>query len=66
MPVKPRPFTFECEGCGWTKTVAPRSDALSPGEWIDQCPKCRGKALNVRTAGWLAGALAELLAQRRF
>lgn len=28
MPIKPRPFTFECEGCGWTKTVAPRSDAL--------------------------------------
>lgn len=31
MPIKPRPFTFECEGCGWTKTVAPRSDALAPG-----------------------------------
>lgn len=66
MPIKPRPLTFECEGCGWTKTVAPRSDALAPGEWVDQCPKCGGKALKVRTAGWLAGAVAELLARRRF
>lgn len=66
MPVKPRPFTFECEGCGWTKTVAPRSDTLALGEWIDQCPKCGGKALNVLTAGWLAGAVAELLARRWF
>jgi len=66
MPIKPRPFTVECEGCGWTKTVAPRSDVLAPGEWVDHCPKCRGKELKVRAAGWLAGAVAELLARRRF
>lgn len=39
MPMKPKPFTYMCEECGWTKTVAPRSDALSPGEWFDRCPK---------------------------
>jgi len=53
MPIKPRPFTFECEGCGWTKTVALQSDALMPGEWFDQCPRCGSKALKMRTAGWL-------------
>lgn len=66
MPIKPRPFTFECEACGWTKTVAPQSDALSPGEWFSQCPKCGSKALKMRTAGWLEGAVAELLARQRF
>jgi Zn finger protein HypA/HybF involved in hydrogenase expression len=65
MPIKPRPFTFECEGCGWTKTVAPRSDALAPGEWIYRCPRCGSEELKVRAAGWLAGAVAELLARRR-
>ncbi len=35
MPIKPRPFTVVCEDCHWKKTVAPRSDALMPGEGID-------------------------------
>jgi hypothetical protein len=64
MPIKPRPFTFECEG--WTKTVAPRSDALVPSDWVDQCPKCGGGVLKMRPAGWLEGALAKLLARERF
>lgn len=66
MPIKSRPFTFECEACDWTKTVAPQSDALRPGEWFGQCPKCGSKALKMRTAGWFEGAVAELLAWRRF
>jgi Zn finger protein HypA/HybF involved in hydrogenase expression len=64
MPVKPRPFTYECEACGWRKTVAPRSDALRPGEWFDACPKCGAEALKMRAAGWFEGALAEFLARR--
>ena len=48
-----------------TKTVVPQSDTLMPGDWFDQCPKCGSKALKMRTAGWLEGALAELLARRR-
>ena len=66
MPMKPRPFTYVCEECGWKKTVAPRSDALGPGEWFDQCPKCGSKALRMRAAGWFEGAIAEFLARRRF
>jgi len=65
MPIKPRPFTFECEGCGWTKTVAPQSDALASGEWIDQCSKCGEKRLKVHAAGWLAAFLAGFWARRR-
>lgn len=66
MPFKPRPFTFECEDCGWTKKVAPRSDALAPGEWVDHCPKCGGMKLKVGAAGRLARAVAKLLGARRF
>lgn len=40
MPIKPKPFIYFCESCGWKKTVAPRSDALMPGEYYDCCPKC--------------------------
>ena len=42
MPIKPRPFTFVCEDCKWKKTIAPRSDALMPGDWFATCPKCGG------------------------
>ncbi len=66
MPMKPRPFTYVCEECKWTKTVAPRSDALRPGEWFDQCPNCGSKALKMRAAGWFESAIAEFLARRRF
>lgn len=65
MPVKPRPFTYVCDECGWRKTVAPRSDALQPGEWLDRCSKCGGRALTIQAAGWFAGTKAELLARWR-
>ena len=60
MPIRPRPFTFVCGECGWKKTVAPRSDALGPGEWFKQCPKCGSEALKRRAAGWVERTLAEL------
>ncbi|MDN5392561.1 MAG: hypothetical protein L0G00_06250 [Pseudomonas sp.] len=64
MPIKPRPLTFVCSECGWKKTVAPRSDALGPGEWFKQCLKCGSESLKVRGAGWLERMLAELLRLR--
>lgn len=64
MPVRPRPFTYECEGCGWTKTVAPRSDALVPGEWFEVCPQCGGRELKVRAAGWFERVVALVLGRR--
>jgi len=64
MPVRPRPFTFVCNECGWKKTVAPRSDCLGPGEWFDQCPKCGSKSLKMRTAGWWERVLVGELFRR--
>ncbi len=64
MPIKPRPFTYVCSECGWKKTVAPQSDALRPGEWFEQCPKCGSEGLKIRTAGWLERTLAELSFRR--
>jgi predicted SprT family Zn-dependent metalloprotease len=63
MPMKPRLFTYVCEECGWKKTVAPRSDAMTPGEWLDRCLKCGSKALKVETADWFASTKAEWLAR---
>ena len=66
MPIKPKPFTCVCDACGWSRTVAPRSDVLMPGEWPERCAKWGSKALTIRQAGWLKGAKAELLARWRF
>lgn len=42
MPVRPAPFTYKCQSCGWAKTFAPCSDVLFE-KYPDACPKC-GKA----------------------
>ncbi|RWU24024.1 hypothetical protein DM813_09415 [Pseudomonas alkylphenolica] len=64
MPIRPRPFRLECEACGWRKTIAPRSDALMPGEWYERCPKCNGvvtfKALEGPVQQFIAKWLASL------
>jgi Zn finger protein HypA/HybF involved in hydrogenase expression len=59
MPIRPRPYTLVCEGCGWRKTVAPKSDALSPGEWFNACPKCGSKGLKLCKPKGIDGWLAE-------
>ncbi len=66
MPITPKPFTLVCEDCNWKKTIAPRSDALRPGEWFVVCPRCGSTALRVRAAGWLEAAAADFLVRRRF
>ena len=38
MPVRPSPMTYRCPSCGWSKTTAPKSDALLPGEFFTKCP----------------------------
>jgi predicted RNA-binding Zn-ribbon protein involved in translation (DUF1610 family) len=51
MPIKPRPITYECPTCGWSKTVAPHSDCLIIGrDGFDTCPKCGDKNLALRSA----------------
>ncbi|MDR1646503.1 MAG: hypothetical protein LBR88_00460 [Zoogloeaceae bacterium] len=45
MPIKPHPTTYKCPACGWSKTVAPRSDALGPGDLFSACPECGNEKL---------------------
>ena len=67
MPIRPHPVTYACPACHWSKTVAPRSDALMPGEFFSACPRCRHAPLDRKTAslaqatfGGLADALKRL------
>ncbi|MCX7258605.1 MAG: hypothetical protein NTZ64_18315 [Polaromonas sp.] len=67
MPIRPQPVTYTCPACGWSKTVAPRSDALMPGEFFSACPRCHHAPLDTKrasaaqaTLGGLADALKRL------
>jgi hypothetical protein len=64
MAVRPPPVTYRCPACHWSRTVAPRSDAMIPGlDHFRACPACGHSPLETRAAsgGW--GALAELADQ---
>lgn len=50
MPIRPLPSVYTCPKCGWTKSVAPRSDALMPGEYFSKCPACGCGTLTHRNA----------------
>ena len=50
MPIPPPPKTYQCPTCGWSKTVAPRSDALTPGDYFGACPGCGHAPLDVQPA----------------
>ncbi|WP_295399530.1 hypothetical protein [uncultured Thiocystis sp.] len=69
MPILPAPITVGCPACGWSKTVAPRSDALMPGEYFDACPACGHAPLTRRSSlanplGLLSAALRGLAGNR--
>lgn len=59
MPIRPAPMTLHCSKCRWSKTVAPRSDVLMPGEWLEVCPSCQG-ALEARQPSTLEKAMLKL------
>lgn len=59
MPVPPPAMTFSCPSCSWSKTTAPASDALGPGDWFAECPKCGHPDLQVSRANPLATLLAK-------
>jgi ribosomal protein L40E len=56
MPLKPR--TYRCVACGWSRTVAPRSDALMPWDTVSRCAKCGSDNLRTEPSAALSGALA--------
>lgn len=65
MPIKPHPIIWSCPSCGWSKTVAPRSDALAPGEHYDACPKCGEENLKAARANDVLAGVAELAGKLR-
>lgn len=60
MPVRPSPHYYHCPACHWSKTVAPRSDALGPGDFYSACPVCQHSPLQSRPAGVVQGELAQV------
>lgn len=60
MPVRLRPSTLVCCECGWKKTVAPLSDALSPADW---CERCGHDALSLQATSAIDRILAEWYAR---
>ncbi len=40
MAVKPNPYKLICSKCGFSKVVAPKSDAFSPKDLISMSPIC--------------------------
>lgn len=66
MPVRPRTITYRCPACHWSKTVAPRSDALIPGiEYFDSCPACRHSPLETQAASAARATISGLAEQIR-
>ena len=46
MAIKPNPYKLVCAKCGFSKVVAPKSDALSPKDLVAMslvCLKCGEK-----------------------
>ena len=61
MPLRPAPMHYTCPTCHWSKTVAPRSDALTPADYFSSCPACGHAALDAKAAGALQGEVAQVL-----
>ena len=61
MPIRPQPVTYSCPACRWSKTVAPRSDALMPGEFFSACPSCRHAPLDKKRASAAEATLGGLV-----
>lgn len=60
MPFPPPPTTYSCPKCGWKKTVAPKSDALLPGDFYNACPSCGNTDLECKMASGIRASLDRL------
>lgn len=61
MPIRPQPRHYQCPACAWSKTVAPKSDALGPGDFFDTCPACGHAPLDSKAADALQALTAQVL-----
>jgi hypothetical protein len=50
--------------CGWKKTVAPKSDALMPGEYFIRCPVCESEAIRQQPASYFEILWGQILSGR--
>lgn len=60
MAIRPDPFTYRCDLCGWYATVAPVSDALRPHEIHRHCPNCGNPELQRTTPSRIQALMATL------
>lgn len=65
MPIRPKPTSYRCHQCNWSKTVAPKSDALGPGDWFSTCPACGSAKLEQRPAYSVEVMLSTMLQRIR-
>ena len=66
MPVRPPPLTYRCPACHWSRTVAPRSDALIAGiDHFRACPACGHGPLEMQAASAARATIVELAEQVR-
>ena len=64
MAIRPSPMHYRCSACNWGKTVAPRSDALGPGDFYRAYPQCGHQPLDVQPVG-AATVLGDLVESAR-
>jgi hypothetical protein len=53
-----QPLTYRCMACDWSRTVAPRSDALMPWDTVSRCGACGSDNLRTEQPTALSGAVA--------
>ena len=50
--IKPPPKKYKCVKCSYSKVVAPKSDCLSPTDFVASCPKCGSDVEVVELSAW--------------
>ena len=60
MSIAPIPMTYDCPICGWRKSTAPESDALTPEDFFTHCAECGNPDLVISQASAWAAWLARL------
>lgn len=62
--IKPTPYSVGCDDCNWSKSFAPQSDAIMPGERPKQCPGCGSEHITYKPIDGMLSQLAKLLKVR--
>lgn len=59
--IKPTPYKLSCEDCAWSKSFAPQSDAIMPGERPKNCPQCDSGKLKYSRVSSIVTLLSKLM-----